>query len=238
MLDYNEIASTYTHHRRLHPEVLRALVGSVGPASRVLEVGCGTGNYLVALHQAVGCPCCGIDPSEQMLARARERSDQVEWQSGRAEALEFLPESFDLVFSVDVIHHVEDVERYFQEARRVLAPGGRLCTVTDSADIIRRREPLALYFPDTVAIDLRRYPGTADLAETMRQVGFGSVTQEPVEIRYHLTDLQPYRERAFSCLRLIPEEAFQAGLQRMEDDLQKGPIPGVSRYELVWGTKA
>ena len=88
-----------------------------------------------------------------------------------------------------------------------------------------------------MTVDLGRYPAVADLEEAMHQAGFGAVNRNMVEFRYELTDLRPYQARAYSCLRLIPDDAFQAGLERMEHDLGNGSIPCVSRYELVWGTK-
>ncbi|OFX26719.1 MAG: hypothetical protein A2Z07_02230 [Armatimonadetes bacterium RBG_16_67_12] len=47
--------------------------------------------------------------------------------------------------------------------------------------------------------------------------------------------VHPYRDRAFSSLHLIPQEAFARGLARMEQDLREGPIHCVSRYLLLWG---
>jgi ubiquinone/menaquinone biosynthesis C-methylase UbiE len=237
MIDYDQFAADYVRHRRAHPEVLRHLSGAVGASSRILEVGCGSGNYLGALAASAGCSCLGIDPSEEMLARARERFPGMRFQGGRAEGLEFPPERFDLVFSVDAIHHVTDCPRYFGEAWRVLAPGGKVCTVTDSEWIIRHRQPLAHYFPDTVAVDLGRYPAVADLEEAMHQAGFVAVNRNMVEFRYELTDVRPYKARAYSCLRLLSDDAFQAGVEWMERDLAHGSIPCISRYELVWGTK-
>jgi hypothetical protein len=52
-----------------------------------------------------------------------------------------------------------------------------------------------------------------------------------------LSDIQAYRDKAFSALLLISEAAFQRGIERMEQDLSTGPIPCVSRYLLLWGTK-
>jgi len=70
MIDYDKIVSDYARHRRVHPKVLEGLVttGGIGAASKVLEVGCGTGNYIVAVQGLVGCSCWGIDPAEQMLS--------------------------------------------------------------------------------------------------------------------------------------------------------------------------
>jgi hypothetical protein len=64
------------------------------------------------------------------------------------------------------------------------------------------------------------------------------VSEQVVEFGYELTDVQPYRDRVFSSLRLIPEDAFQRGLARMDEDLRAGPIRCVSYYLLLWGTRA
>ena len=239
MQDYNGLAAEYSQHRRVHPGVLRALLTTapLTPASRVLDVGCGTGNYSIALTETVGCAVQGIDPSTEMLARLRERAPALPTRVGRAERLDFPADAFDLVFSVDVIHHVADRAAYYAEAHRVLRPGGLVCTVTDSEDIIRRREPLSVYFPESVAVELRRYPPIATLADFMRGAGFGAIRAETVEFAYALTDATPYRAKAFSSLHLIPADAFQLGLARMERDLRAGPIPCVSRYLLLWGVK-
>jgi ubiquinone/menaquinone biosynthesis C-methylase UbiE len=64
-VDYDKIASDYAQHRQRHPEVLKHLVstGNLGRDSKVLEVGCGTGNYILALERLAGSQCWGIDPS-------------------------------------------------------------------------------------------------------------------------------------------------------------------------------
>lgn len=182
-------------------------------------------------------PTGGTDPSEQMLYKGKERSGKIKFQRGRAEDLDFPADFFDLVFSVDVIHHVGDRSDYFREAYRVLRRAGKVCTVTDSEWIIRHRQPLAVYFPDTVETDLQRYPSLGELREGMQQAGFEEITENMVEFEYELTDIRAYRDKAFSCLRLISMEAFRKGIERMERDLRPGPIQCVSRYMLLWGTK-
>jgi hypothetical protein len=56
-----------------------------------------------------------------------------------------------------------------------------------------------------------------------------------VEDVYALTSAQPFRDKAFSSLHLIPEAAWRAGLERLERDLARGPVRGVSRYACLWG---
>jgi len=237
MLDYDQLVSEYARHRQVHPGVLQSLCQAVHSTSRVLKVGCGTGNYIVALGSIVGCSCWGIDPSDEMMSIARERSGTIHTQFGRAERLDFPGNAFDLVFLVDVIHHVGDRRAYVRKAHRVLEPGGKICTVTDSEWIIRHRQPLATYFPETVESELARYPRIADLRAYMERAGFDPIAEHTVERPYQLADVQAYRDKAYSALHLISEEAFQRGIARMERDLRAGPILCVSRYTMLWGKK-
>ncbi len=239
MIDYDKIAAEYVQHRQTHPGVLQNLISTAGISGdfRVLEVGCGTGNYITAIGSATDCSCWGIDPSEQMLSRSREQSKNIQFQTGKAEQIGFEPDFFDLVFSVDVIHHVVNHLAYFREAFRVLKRGGKLCTVTDSEWIIRNRQPLATYFPETIEAELTRYPRIVALRTLAQNVGFGNIIEQTIEFATRLTDIQIYRDKAFSALHVISEDAFQRGIKSMENDLLSGPIPYVARYVLLWATK-
>ena len=263
-LDYDQVAAAYAQHRRVHPGVLAGLCAGAPSAPtpvRALEVGCGTGNYLCALHAQLGCTAWGMDPSIEMLALARARGltttgsltttgglatadglptagDRlVVLHAGRAEALPYASGSFDLLYSVDVIHHVEDRAAYVREAYRVLGHGGRMCTATDSAWIIRHRAPLSTYFPETVPLELARYPRIAALQQMMAAAGFSGLERRTVSYAYETTDIDVYRARAFSALHLISDEAFARGMARMAHDLAQGPIRCVARYTLLWGEK-
>ena len=236
-LHYDNLAAAYACNRNTHPGVLARLVenGPIGADTRVLEVGCGTANYIAALCEATGCQASGIDPSAEMLAVARGRGLPIDLCQGRAEALPFPDGSFDLLFSVDVIHHISDRPAFFREAGRLLRPGGRLCTVTDPAEDIRRRRPLSSHFPETVAVELNRYPAIDRLCSEMAGAGFPAIWSEAAELPYSLADIRGYRERAYSSLHLIPDGAFERGLARLEAELADGPIPALSLYTLLWG---
>jgi ubiquinone/menaquinone biosynthesis C-methylase UbiE len=238
-VNYDRDAVEYAAHRKLHRGVLAELArgGSLGPASRVVEVGCGTGNYATALADHPGCSTLGLDPASGMLAHARRRPEEVSWLQARAEELPLAATSADLVFSVDVIHHIADPAGFFRQAARILRPGGRVCTVTDSEEIIRRREILSGYFPETVAVELQRYPKVAELQAWSAAAGLVDVQVVTVEQPYALESARPFRDRAFSSLHLISQEAWRAGLARLEADLARGPVHGVSRYACVWGTR-
>jgi ubiquinone/menaquinone biosynthesis C-methylase UbiE len=236
-LDFDPRALKYAQHRKVHPEVVAELIASdlFGPDSHVLDVGCGTGNYAAVLTAATNCRISGIDPSLQMLAHAR---DAAPWESllpGNAEQLPWDDDSFDVIMTTDVIHHIGDRAVYFQEAARVLRPGGHIVTVTDSHDDIPRRRPLSSHFPETIEVELQRYPSVPLLLSELAGAGFAQLRLAHVDYTYALVDIQAYRDRAFSSLHLIEEDAFRRGIERLETDLAQGPIPCVSLYTMIWG---
>jgi ubiquinone/menaquinone biosynthesis C-methylase UbiE len=237
MIDYNRMASEYAKHREIHPGVFESFIsdGRIGGSSSVLEIGCGTGNYIGRLHRLTDCQSYGIDPSQQMLSIAKEKFPASGVRKGKAEKLGFEPDFFDLVFSVDVIHHITDKLSYFREAYRVLKLGGKVCTVTDSEWIIGNHQPLSVYFPETVAVELKRYPSINQIRGLMQDRGFHEINDKMVEFPYELTDASAYRSKVFSSLQLISEEDFQRGLKRMEEHLAKGPISPACRAILSFG---
>ncbi|MEK7477417.1 MAG: class I SAM-dependent methyltransferase [Candidatus Coatesbacteria bacterium] len=238
-VDYGRLAADYSKYRQVHPEVFRALAGhsNVDAGSKVLEVGCGTGNYIIALQERTGCAAWGGDPAPKMLEVARSRSGSVAFSAGTAEEPGVAEGGFDLIFTVDVIHHVRDRMAYFAKALGLLRPGGRICTVTDDREIILSRKPLTNYFPETVPYELERYPLDGEIQGLMRKAGFRGIAEERVLFEADLTDISLWRNKACSSLHLIPDEAFRKGLARMDEDLRKGPIRWVSPYLLIWGKK-
>ncbi|MCX7796477.1 MAG: methyltransferase domain-containing protein [bacterium] len=234
---FNKIANSYAKYREIHPGVLRNLLTRIDKDQKVLEIGCGTGNYIIALNSLKGCQAWGIDISEEMLSIAQNRTSNVDFRVQDAINIDFPSEFFDFIFSVNVIHHIKDYQKYYREAYRVLKYGGVIVTITDSEWILRNRKPLTFYFPETLEVDLKRYPSIEKLKNIMKEIGFQNIGEEITEYYYYLTDIGAYREKSFSSLNLISEEAFRKGIERMERDLERGPIPCVSRFIILWGEK-
>ena len=103
----------------------------------VLDIGCGTGTLAIAAARRVGTTgaVIGVDPSPDLLARARKKARRARvdatFEQAGGEKLPFPDASFDLVLSTLVFHHLpHDVLRSSaEEIRRVLKPGGRLLAV-------------------------------------------------------------------------------------------------------------
>jgi ubiquinone/menaquinone biosynthesis C-methylase UbiE len=238
-MQYDAVAAEYAAHRAADPAVVAALCnsGRVTHESHVLEVGCGTGNYIVAVQEAADAHCCGVDPSCEMLAVARARAEAVAFVAGIAEALPVEAGSQDLVFSIDVVHHVGDVESAFVEAFRALRSGGRLCIGTEDEGMLRSRVH-ARYFPETVDVDLARYPSVETLRAALASAGFVDTREQRLSSPRRVLTADAYRDKAFSSLHLISDDAFRSGVERMERDLERGPIDGETRHVLIWSNVA
>jgi 2-polyprenyl-6-hydroxyphenyl methylase/3-demethylubiquinone-9 3-methyltransferase len=103
-------------------------------------VGCGGGILAEALA-ADGATVTGIDPSEKSLAAARDHAHgsglAIDYRRGTAEDLASsgLEGTYDLVFAVDVLEHVDDLDRTLAAVAAVLAPGGAFGFLTHNRTI-------------------------------------------------------------------------------------------------------
>lgn len=105
-----------------------AAAAAVGPGQEVLDVACGTGVLARELRARTepGGRVVGLDRNAGMLAVARRRTPEIDWELGRAEALPFPDERFDAVVSQFGLMFFEDRRRALGEMWRVLRPRGRL----------------------------------------------------------------------------------------------------------------
>jgi SAM-dependent methyltransferase len=95
----------------------------VGPGTRVLDVGCGSGE-LLALLAGAGADVSGVDVAAGMVALARRAAPAADVRVASAESLPWPDGAFDVVTAVNVLHVADDPGAALAEAVRVAAPGG------------------------------------------------------------------------------------------------------------------
>jgi len=99
-------------------------------ADHVLDLGCGSGVFLVRLA-GLCRRIVGVDITRAFVDMARDAIATLGLVNAEAEEidgqrLDFGDAQFDKVLMVDVIHHLENIEQTMNEVRRVLKPGGKL----------------------------------------------------------------------------------------------------------------
>ncbi len=97
----------------------------------ILDIGCGQGICSMKINLDQGL-YTGIDSSELLIKRAKELYESPNTKFMVADALDlpFEDASFEAVFSISLIHLIEDVEEVMNEISRVLKPKGRFFLVT------------------------------------------------------------------------------------------------------------
>jgi SAM-dependent methyltransferase len=150
-------------HREDVPDILASVVesGEIVPPCRVIELGCGAGNYVIYLA-AKGFDAVGVDISDYAIDIARRSAAEkgVTCPFFTADVLGDMPEvegTFGFAYDWQLLHHIfpPDREKYLQNVHRLLEPGGRYLSVCFSEESQQfggtgkyRRTPLdtVLYF--------------------------------------------------------------------------------------------
>lgn len=145
----------------------------------VLDLGCAGGFMSEALAER-GAEVTGIDPAADAIDAARDHAAatglSIRYDVGVGEALPYQDQAFDAVVCVDVLEHVNDLQKVLAEVERVLKYGGiflydtinrnpisRLATITVAEDILRLL-PKGTHDPDLFIKPI-------ELADAMEKAG-------------------------------------------------------------------
>ena len=231
-MDYDKstISTVYDQARGLAPGLLQrwldlvARDASPAQGSLIVDVGCGTGRFSEPLAERFSARVLGVDPSEQMLDVAREktRSDRVEFRRSTAESLPFAPATADMVFMSMVFHHLQDAGAAVRECRRILRSGGHVClrTITRDGDFPHRH-----FFPVIEA----EFPARLRVEGVFAAAGFSIVAHEIVTQVVAATwpeFVSKIALRGYSTVARLSDKDFEAGMAALRSH---SPLGGPDR---------
>ena len=217
-------------------ETMAAHLRSLGPESRVIDVGAGYGGAARYLARRYGCHVTCLNLSEAQNERNREKNaeqglaDRIEVIDGSFEDIPSLDDSFDVAWSQDAILHSGRRARVLDEVDRVLKPGGEIIfTDPMQADDV----PEGVLQPVLDRIHLDSLGSIGFYREQARRLGWSEV--EVIEMTHQLVN---HYTRVGDELRSRREEltswVSDDYIDRMLNGLQNWVSAGKSGY-LAWG---
>ncbi|KIL75136.1 demethylmenaquinone methyltransferase [Bacillus badius] len=205
---FEKISSNYDHmnslisfqqHKRWRTNTMKKM--NVPKKASALDVCCGTGDWTIALAEAVGPEgrVVGLDFSQNMLNVGKQKIEeadleQVKMLQGNAMELPFDDHTFDYVTIGFGLRNVPDYMQVLQEMHRVLKPGGMaVCLETSQPTMLGFRQLYFLYFRFIMPLfgklfaksykeyswlqeSARDFPGMKELKQMFEQAGFVDVS--------------------------------------------------------------
>ena len=152
---------------------------NIQSGQRVLDLGCGTGLLTMMIKQSIpNAQVTGLDGDEKVLniARVKSRGVDIQWDHALAFDMPYPDNSFDMVLSSFVTHHLTSVDkvRALKEVHRILRPNG-------SFHIVDFGPPFDL-LTHAQAVVMKNFERTADNFEgqilpMLAEAGFGGVKE-------------------------------------------------------------
>jgi len=246
---YDDIGHDYDRTRKVDSFILNKFIEhlNANESNHYLEIGCGTGNYLIGMIERGYTNIVGLDPSELMLNQAREKCrikdikrEPNSWIRCYAENTPFLSDSFDGVFCIHALHHFAKGKRasIFNLVFHILRNGGRFVIFTNTHDQIDRYW-LNYYFPKAMNTLKRYTPDMKVLIPELEVAGFKIIKNEPYYISENLNDLflyskkhepKAYLEESFRNnmslfkVKATDREEIKKGLKLLKADCSTGKI--------------
>jgi demethylmenaquinone methyltransferase/2-methoxy-6-polyprenyl-1,4-benzoquinol methylase len=121
---------SFGQNHRWRATMVDAVAGMESPPRRVLDVATGTAGVALMLSERTGASIIGLDLTEQMLRRGRERivqrgkADRIKLLVARGEQLPFPDNTFDALTFTYLLRYVADPAATIRELTRVVRPGG------------------------------------------------------------------------------------------------------------------
>ncbi len=185
---YDSIGVDYDLTRKADKYLSERLRHHLNPKAKGLhaDIGCGTGNYTNEL-QKKGFRFIGIDPSIEMLEKAKNKNQQIDWRIGTAEKTDLNDNSVDGVIGCLTIHHWIDLRKGFLELNRVLKANGRIVIFTSTPEQMKGYW-LNHYFPKMLGNSIVQMPSLEEVKSTMDYASIEIVKTESYYVKPALQD--------------------------------------------------
>lgn len=192
-------------------------VAQFKPGDRVLDLGCGKGQFAEYLAEVSGARVWGVDyvpeAIQQALHRTSAKRDRLDFKVGNFDHLDYPPGSFDRIVSIDTLYMPNDLTVTIRKLCELLAPGGKMLIYY-----------LTLLFDQEQPREILK-PDKNDLARALQQVGLPYRTWDVSESTYHLM------QRKYQLARSMQAEFEKEGTLFLYNHLIAESESGESPYD-------
>ncbi len=242
-IKYDKIGAGYNLTRKPDTFLTQRMLQHLNPIQSgiYLDIGCGTGNYTKEF-QKKGFDFIGIDPSKEMLDKAKVDNSSVDWKLGSAENTGLQANSVDGIVGSLTIHHWTDLQKGFLELNRVLKPNGKIVIFTATPEQMKGYW-LNHYFPKMLSDAMIQMPSFEAIEKAMNHGGFTITSTDKYFIQPDLEDKFLFsgkhnpelyfdtqiRSGISSFASLTNQDEVKEGLAKLRTDIDSGKISTVMK---------
>jgi ubiquinone/menaquinone biosynthesis C-methylase UbiE len=229
--DYAKIASTYDENKErlnIPKDLLIESQLSEFPEIRILDIGCGTGNYLSAQQQFYKethkkIQWIGIDPSPDMLSIAVDKCADTQFIQSEIETIPPFQERFHLITSHFSFHHFIDKHRALKNIARSIENNG-IFKYQNIVPEYMSKWWVYHYFPESYFEDQHRFWDLDLLTYELGKYGFETTQSISITKTNRSTQqiLDDSERRDTSQLAMIEDRIYFSGLKRIKEDSANG----------------
>lgn len=243
-INYDMVSKVYDIVRMGDLIIIDKIINSsiINKDTKILDIGCGTGNNTVLIENVTKANIYGVDQSEGMVSKAKEKNSKVKWIIDDAVNLSSVSdEEFDIVFMVDVIHHIRAIDTMFKNIHRILKENGEVFIFTDSHEHIKHNRLVSKYFPETIENELQRYQSTEDITNSLKSNNFRDINWEdicyPPQERPGEKLIKLAKVKGYSMFHLISQKDIDAGIEKLEHDMETKEITYTPKTQMIFARK-
>ena len=243
-VDYTDISKTYDNHRSYPESLINKIIelGEIDEETKVLDLGCGTGNVAFQLLRLINAKIIGIDISIPMLEIAKEKSLEVICADVDSKKLPFHDDSFGIIIGTYVIQHINNLASLFSECYRILQKGILLLVTANHKQIEGQHSIIKQFFPSFVDIDKGRFPDISKIDHLLNSAGFRDIKHHEIVVANMPLDqeyLQKVKNKYISTYHLLPQREFELGVERLEAFIKNRSQPEFREWRstLICGRK-
>lgn len=224
-INYDNIAEGYNlrYQRSYQADGLFKKIHDIAESNqskRILELGCGTGHWLKSFPNDT--TTIGLDASFGMLKQAKSEEHKYFLVQGNINLLPFRNNTFDFVYCINAIHHLDRPIKFIQDCKNILVSGGILAIVCMNPHSGTDKWFVYDYFKGTYQMDLSRYPAPEEIKDWLKTAGFKNIEfqiGERLQNKYVGEEIFPIPKDFTSQLSLLSDQDYQVGIQKIKDTI-------------------